>query len=758
MKTFFKITLFLFVAIAAWAGEEFRVNTEIIGVQRDPQLARINSTEYVVAWNNSHDFDSGDIMLQYLSISNDNKNGDPIVVNQITDGEQEKARIAGDGEGRLIVTWVTHNGMESIFDVKARLYDGANWGDEFLVNQVTAESQTNPAVAMHSDGSFTIAWESWYQDGSDRGVYARMFNSDGTAATDEFRVNNRTAYSQAHPALRYFDDGSFVVVWESFKQDVATPSGYGQLGRVFSASGEALTAETGINSYTNDYQWLGDVETFSDGNWVAVWCSWQQDGDKGGIYLQQFDNAGSKLGNELQVNETTHHYQWLPRIQKSNDSTFAVAWGSFEQDGSREGVVAQVFRRGETEIRKHAFETPLNLYTDNFQWEPDLLPTDNDGEWLFAWSSWGQFDADYEVIGRRLTPIAPVGYFADSKQQQTAGNSSFRFTVHVVNPDDVKDANYEISFPQAGESEATAQIRNLTDDAVVVESLPLNGGENMFYISEVFEGIAVEMKPVFDFDLDYANSYFENNSGSNLAFEIGEPTLGTYLLAPIDVAIIWGNTDTLSDGTFAQPSDTAQGYFGDVPVPFYAWNLTDGERLELFVAEDNKLQNTRWEPTEDVVMLTPEQYRESSNNTHAQIIALAPDGDVLYPQPGDTNFVYTRRPVTSEDVFAFNTSGDFVSDIAQEKLNAPLSMELLPNYPNPFNPTTTIRYRLEKAGQVRLDIFNVLGQKVATLVDGKKQPGSYRVLWDARNLASGSYFYVLRANGETRARKMLLLK
>jgi hypothetical protein len=80
------------------------------------------------------------------------------------------------------------------------------------------------------------------------------------------------------------------------------------------------------------------------------------------------------------------------------------------------------------------------------------------------------------------------------------------------------------------------------------------------------------------------------------------------------------------------------------------------------------------------------------------------------------------------------------------------------NYPNPFNPTTTIDFSIPKAGYVNLTIFNVLGQKIATLIDGNRNAGNYSVRFDAGNLSTGWYIYRLQTEANVMARKMLLIK
>ena len=80
------------------------------------------------------------------------------------------------------------------------------------------------------------------------------------------------------------------------------------------------------------------------------------------------------------------------------------------------------------------------------------------------------------------------------------------------------------------------------------------------------------------------------------------------------------------------------------------------------------------------------------------------------------------------------------------------------NFPNPFNPTTVIRYQLPKSSPVLLEVFNVLGERVATLVDGMKEAGYHEVVWDASNLPSGMYICRVQAGGFVAHRRLVFLK
>ena len=82
----------------------------------------------------------------------------------------------------------------------------------------------------------------------------------------------------------------------------------------------------------------------------------------------------------------------------------------------------------------------------------------------------------------------------------------------------------------------------------------------------------------------------------------------------------------------------------------------------------------------------------------------------------------------------------------------------LSNAPDPFNPSTTISYGMAKAGHMTLEVYNVMGQKVATLYDGYRDTGTYSVRWDASDFSNGVYFAVMKAEGFTKTEKMMLVK
>ena len=88
----------------------------------------------------------------------------------------------------------------------------------------------------------------------------------------------------------------------------------------------------------------------------------------------------------------------------------------------------------------------------------------------------------------------------------------------------------------------------------------------------------------------------------------------------------------------------------------------------------------------------------------------------------------------------------------------PTVFKLYDNYPNPFNPSTTIKYDIPKNSFVKLVIYDILGKDVVILVNEKKTAGRYDIVWNASNYASGTYFYKLETDSYTDVKKMVLVK
>ena len=139
----------------------------------------------------------------------------------------------------------------------------------------------------------------------------------------------------------------------------------------------------------------------------------------------------------------------------------------------------------------------------------------------------------------------------------------------------------------------------------------------------------------------------------------------------------------------------------------------------------------------------------------------APDFFPRFTPPAPVNLVIGNAPDTARTVDLPYTN---TTDVAEaDGSSLPTTFALNQNYPNPFNPVTVIEYSVPSRAQVTIEIFNVLGQKIRTLVHEEKSPGYYRIDWDGTDqsgglISTGVYLYRFKAGDFAQTKKMLLLK
>ncbi len=153
--------------------------------------------------------------------------------------------------------------------------------------------------------------------------------------------------------------------------------------------------------------------------------------------------------------------------------------------------------------------------------------------------------------------------------------------------------------------------------------------------------------------------------------------------------------------------------------------------------------------TDDYDRRPIEFYRDSLNAAYSTSSPAYTGADGGRFPAGDLNWFPAKK--AEWESFISSVSAPNAKFIARD-------FQLEQNYPNPFNPSTSIAFTLAKASEVKLLIFNALGQKVATLVNGRMSAGQHKVIWEARNVPSGIYFYKLETGAFSQTRKMVLMR
>jgi len=175
-----------------------------------------------------------------------------------------------------------------------------------------------------------------------------------------------------------------------------------------------------------------------------------------------------------------------------------------------------------------------------------------------------------------------------------------------------------------------------------------------------------------------------------------------------------------------------------------AKSFSDGAIWDLFIVNDLR---------DDYAILSVEEFGAARENYSTIFYDSAenkiiPDGSTIRLAKGVKRNI---KLIAGTDEFIEKTIDEMV-------LSTPKQFALFNNYPNPFNPSTVIKYSIPEDGFVELKIFDILGRELRTLVSEDKNAGTYETRFDANGLASGIYFYRLRSGGKTAVKKLMLLK
>jgi parallel beta-helix repeat protein len=323
-------------------GGEFLVNTTTKDFQDTPAVSALADGGFVVTWQ-SRDYGGTeyDIFAQRYSTSG-KAVGNEFRVSSYLTGFQTKSAVTALNNGGFVVTWQSEGQDGSEEGVYAQRYDSNSIriGGEFKVNTITSNFQNDPSITTLNDGSFVITWESDGQDGNRYGIYGQRYDSNGTTLGGQFLLNNQTIGSQNRPAITALSNGGFVATWNSDSQN---GSEYEIFARIFNSSANPVGNEFQVNSFSSDNQIKPAVTDLSDGGFVITWRSLGQNANDFGVYGQKYNTSGQKVGNEFQVNSFATGDQGYSAVTGLNNGGFVVTWHSLDPQGKDYGLYSQNF-------------------------------------------------------------------------------------------------------------------------------------------------------------------------------------------------------------------------------------------------------------------------------------------------------------------------------------------------------------------------------------------------------------------------------
>lgn len=366
---------------------------------------------FVIVWSSygstGTDTDYGVQARRYLA--DGSPVGSEFQVNTYTLGEQKKPKVVYQPNGNFIVTWASEEsgGGDTDGSVQLQRYmpDGTPLGGDFQVNGYTVGFQSAPDIAVHSDSTFVLVWESNGSPGDDSSsdsIQSRLFAANGSPLGPQMQVNSYTTDGQTVPDVSIAADGSFVVVWNSFGSAGADTDGSIQGQRV-GADGTPQGGEFQVNTYTTNLQDRPDVAHTPDGGFVVTWTSNGSDDDTDyqSVHARRYDAAGDPIDDQFIVNTETIGRQRTSELAVAPDGGFIIVWRGDDLDSS--GIKGQRFAPDGT---PRGSEFQVNSYTPGTQYQTSLALRP-DGDFIVSWASEGSPGSDdsaYSIQAQRFAP------------------------------------------------------------------------------------------------------------------------------------------------------------------------------------------------------------------------------------------------------------------------------------------------------------------------------------------------------------------
>lgn len=434
-----------------------------------------------------------------------------------------------------------------------------------------------------------------------------------------------------------------------------------------------------------------------------------------------------------------------------NNPPLTISWVSEDADNPNLNVaIAYAFSVNGPFTEIHSANHPNG--TNIFAWDFTNLPN---ASTYFLRVTASDGVRDTTLTSRSFSINQERGLYQQSSFNHVTGNSTSELRLQVVNPAQLTRHTYELTFNVTHPDSAKfLNIRDVTTSVTLLSNYRIS----QTISTPLFDGLKLTVldKPS---DINTTKSRFNRSAlDSTVNFNWTAFPNNPRAKVPLDWYMAFNSLETQPNGRYVYPGDTVhnQSLRRVVVCPFYIRNIDSMQPGYAVVA--NALADSLWKPGRPFV-LRPQppvgnqvSYQINMNFT-----------ETIRPTFGDTLWIITDKAITAQDVFRFVADSNYITAVTPNETIA--DYHLFTNYPNPFNPTTTIRYDIPRAGMVNLKVFDILGREVAGLVQEFQPAGSYSVQMNASNLASGVYFYRLQVVSADRqagsfisARKMIVLK
>jgi len=707
-----KIVAQRFSADGTPQGENFIVNNfDQSEDQRTPAVAMAATGDFMVTWVGSYNFDRHpDIMGQRFSADGQAQGGNFIVDDySIEEVYVIDPKVAVDSDGNFLIAWID---SRVFADIYAQWYqaNGSPLGSNFRINEdgwFISPSEETICLYPHSTSGYTVAW---YGDG---GIYARRFTSDSTALGKSFPISaefgpNRSAHD---PDIAISDNDHFVITWTDHKGYTLYSNGL--FSDIYLQRGDEDSTLIGESTKVNDDSAGGlqinpAMAIDKNGNFVIAWED--QRNDEGDIYARRYSADGSRLGEQFRVNDDEIGDKNIhPAVAIDSSGLAMVIWEDYR--GLYADIYGQIYSsEGVAMGTNFAVNNPAG---SGYFYKPTIASMGNK-TFIVTWQI-SYWDIGAQIYSAESGPVGDSFVVNDVQQDYklrdnpcvAADDSGHFVIVWQDKRNDTADLyaqRYDdTGLPLGGNFKVNDPGSWGIDPTIAFNNL------GSFYIAWTGDGITLQR-------------YSKDGSTVGANIRVSDPFSATAYPMKPDISFDTNNNHIIS------------------------WEL------ENLVDYESKIYAQRISSSGTAIGESFPIADNASTNQFVPVVRLW--NNRIYSTWVDNFWMGSGYDVWANILDFDNPIVDGITS-SEQKIS---TFHLMQNYPNPFNPKTIINYELPITNYVNLSIYNLLGQKVATLIDKKQPAGYYQVEWDASGFSTGVYYYMLTTEKFQKVQKMILIK
>jgi hypothetical protein len=428
-----------------------------------------------------------------------------------------------------------------------------------------------------------------------------------------------------------------------------------------------------------------------------------------------------------------------PDKSRALEGMTPIAWRGGDADGDSCSV--NLAYRLSSDSKWTSIVTNVSASLGSYKWDTRSVPNSTANDYELRAEIISNIDTSTFTTGGYsiMNLLSTQHGIVDVISTKTTGTGTL--TCNVIDPRVMTGHSYLLTFSQKSDQTLSGDITDLATGAKKIIGLaPLD----RYHESTTFDGIRVSVanEPMA---IDTSRCGWENNTSTFPMTVKIDPVNQPFTRLLNDYRITFSNVnvDTVGD---LDPSQ-----FPIMPIPFTVNNQsTTSQSMPLVSDLDGSMSLTRG----DII--------EIADMTHGALTAIvsvafgSPDWAGPLPTLGDVYVIKSKRPFLVGDSIVFTPRAIPMAVTGDPVL--PAEYSLSQNFPNPFNPTTTIEFSIPVEHLVSLKIYDILGKEVATLVHDKFKPGRYSVRLNGASLTSGVYFYRLQAGSYTETKHFTLVK